>query len=357
MSAGAFLLVAAASSVASAEPVALEVGEEHACIVTDCGDLTCWGGPNQYFDEIPEGVSGPYVDVAVGDDHTCVLDEDGFVECWGREDDGRLEPPYDDFDTIDGGMSHTCGIRANDRIACWGDDDEGKATPPFPNSAYRQVDAGRTFSCGVTTGRNAVDCWGKTPFGVERLLSWDILRDHGTAVGNPERFGTVSVGLAHFCVTTTYGAIYCFGEDNGAGQLSTLRYPEDPEAEPIPVGTLATLEWLEGYEEHSTFDDELAGLFFHGYQQGGRTYVGIDAGLLGNCAVYLDPSGGFDHYCFGYPFDYGWGNTLPLTTDPEIIDISFHNFCGWNQTYGEIDCEAEFPSSDLDEIPELSSCS
>lgn len=351
----AFFAAAAASSIALADPVALEVGEEHACVVTDCGDVTCWGGPNQFFEEMPEGVSGPYVDVAVGDDHTCVLDDTGFVECFGRADDERLEPPTDDFESIDGGMNHTCGVRTNNRAACWGNDTDGKASPPFATVNYRQIDAGRTFTCGVTTGRNAVDCWGKTPFGVERLLSWDILRDHGTAVGDPERFNSVSVGLAHFCVTTTYGAIYCFGEDNGAGQLSALRYMEG--ADPIPTGTPVTLEYMPEFEDHSTFSDDVGPMFFQGHRQGGRIYVGIDAGMLGNCAVYQSTSGGYDHYCFGYPFDYGWGNSLPLTLNPEIIDVSHHNFCGWNQSIGEIDCVSEFPTSTLDDIPPLSDCS
>ena len=62
-------------------------------------------------------------------------------------------------------------------------------------------------------------------------------------------------------------------------------------------------------------------------------------------------------FCFGYPFDYGWGTKLNLGTPAETIDISHHNFCGWSQSQGEVGCEAEFPASQLDIIPPLSDCS
>ena len=68
------LVVASFASTAHAvTPIDIDVGNEHACIVSDCDMTQCWGGPNNTFGEAADR-AGEAFEVAVGMDHTCTLD-------------------------------------------------------------------------------------------------------------------------------------------------------------------------------------------------------------------------------------------------------------------------------------------
>jgi alpha-tubulin suppressor-like RCC1 family protein len=81
---------------------------------------------------------------------------------------------------------YSCAVRDDDRVVCWGfetdeADDEhtpyfGRRQPPEPGASrrhvpgssvdLRQISAGSTYSCGVTTDDRAL-CWGITLNGAQ----------------------------------------------------------------------------------------------------------------------------------------------------------------------------------------------
>jgi hypothetical protein len=342
--------LATASTAHAVAPVAFDVGGEHACISTDCDITQCWGGPNNTFGEAADRM-GPAIDVAVGTDHTCTLDPDGYATCWGRSDAelGLLDASTERFRDIEAGAFHTCGIRRSGAgIECWGWDRGGSVTGVRAGAAYRQLDSGYDYSCAVTTGQNAIDCWGdNVPGGVVRLLSWDVLRNHNTKF-EPERFEKVAVGYRHFCFISTYQDVYCAGETNDAAQLSPW-YRGNPET---PVGEVVGLTWDEAFKNHSEFESEWGWLSQPLIHRQYGNYVDVGASILGTCAQEQ----GDDPWCWGYPFDFGWGSDLGLATVPTRLVIGPTNYCGWNRTTGAIDCVAESPHSDLDDVEPLLTC-
>jgi len=75
--------------------------------------------------------------------------------------------------------------------------------------AFRQVDEGIEFSCGVTTDDRAY-CWGANQVGqlgdgttADRLTPGPVAGNH--------RFLHVSTGVAHACGLTIANRVYCWG--------------------------------------------------------------------------------------------------------------------------------------------------
>lgn len=78
--------------------VGISLGNEHACALTQLGELWCWGkyrGQYAHYSEstaIPRKVtfSSPVRSLSAGSAHTCVLLQDEKVECWGDNDLGQI---------------------------------------------------------------------------------------------------------------------------------------------------------------------------------------------------------------------------------------------------------------------------
>ncbi len=152
------------------EPVAVRVGEGHACALTEQGKVACWGtneagqlgqGHTRSIDAVAEGPA--FVDlgagrtataVAAGPQFTCVLLDDSTVKCWGQNGSGQLGqgdttsrggapsetgdalPPVLGADgqplrarTIAAGQGTTCVIGTDDRVTCWGNNSYGQLGP------------------------------------------------------------------------------------------------------------------------------------------------------------------------------------------------------------------------------------
>lgn len=351
---GATLFLLGGAAAAGVE--AFDVGGEHACALDSCGEVQCWGY-NGDFGEL-EGMSGDFVDLAVGTDHNCALEPGGTAVCWGRADAERLEPPYDDFKDIESGGSFTCGIRADDSIACWGGDGSNPDTPPGaspldgPESGvhYGQMSLGYDYGCAITTGRRGMRCWGASvPLGVRNLLASEVM------VSATERFRTVSAGGRHVCFTSDAGRVYCFG-DNAANQLMPDYPLSGSNKEPgSPAGDEHVVRLQESYAEVPF------GWFPMVTWGGGgvRPFVhDVSAGLLGTCAVYSNGGSPRDTYCWGYPFQYGYGRKISPSATPDEVLLGGHQFCVWDHGNGSyIDCEWEFSAYETDpdlQIPDLS---
>ncbi len=144
--------------------VRLTAGWFHTCVITDLGDVRCWGrgaaGRLGYGSTISIGISQTAADVGAinlmtaavpveieaGLAHTCALFDNGSVRCWGANTSGQLgygdttsvgdnEPAGSGGDVPLGGPAvaiaadgtHTCAIMAeNGALRCWGAGGDGR---------------------------------------------------------------------------------------------------------------------------------------------------------------------------------------------------------------------------------------
>jgi alpha-tubulin suppressor-like RCC1 family protein len=130
---------------------------------------------------------------------------------------------------VTAGGAHTCGVTTDNRAFCWGNNRDAqigdraeyarrrvRPTLVADGHAFRQLDAGRNHTCGVTTDRRAW-CWGNGRYGQfgngkAYLSFWP------RAVAGGLFFDRVTAGAAHSCGETTLNRAYCWGS-NVWGQL------------------------------------------------------------------------------------------------------------------------------------------
>jgi alpha-tubulin suppressor-like RCC1 family protein len=173
------------------------------------------------------------------------------------------------FYQVSAGNVHSCGVTTDNRAYCWGDNDYGRlgtgsdtgpescngAVGPFPCSTrpapvagglrFRQISAGNTHSCGVTTGYRAY-CWGSNSFGQLGDGTIGTTRLAPTPVAGGRQFSRVDANTYHTCgVSYPDGRAYCWGT-NTYGQLGDGTTSE--RRTPVAVaGTLRFREVSAGY--------------------------------------------------------------------------------------------------------------
>jgi len=238
---------------------AITAGLLHACALDMAGQAYCWG--NNSSGELGNGQSttGSLTPVAVattqtlvaidaGNSHTCAITVGGAAYCWGQNTSGQVgkgtvslnEPTpvaVSDghaFASVSVGWDHTCGVTADGVAYCWGEnywgqlgDGLGAATRranPAPvrvtgDLAFRSVSAGRSFSCGLTTGGIGY-CWG---LGFNGQLG-DGTDTNGRFAPSPApiagglTFSAIDLGADHACAMSNLRTLYCWGV-NTYGQL------------------------------------------------------------------------------------------------------------------------------------------
>jgi cysteine-rich repeat protein len=230
--------------------VALELGGEHTCVLTDQQTVRCWGdsirgqlGQGNTLDigddELPSSIGpislgGDVVDLATAYSHSCVVLVDGGVRCWGNNNFGTLGLPNaghvgdDELPSavslvslgntpvvaISSGYAHTCVLYEDGTIRCWGQASYGELGYGNTNrigdnevpSSVGPVDVGGSvdelftgvWSTCVRMGAD-VKCWGqgnqgKTGYATEQNLGDDEV---------PASYGFVDLG---FAVTGTSGS-------------------------------------------------------------------------------------------------------------------------------------------------------
>ena len=300
-----------ASEAHAVQLTELDVGTQHACVVTDCGKIECWGGTANNYGEAYDRY-GDYVDVAVGQDHTCALANDGTVECWGDPSDGRLEPWFatqGDFEQIDSFMDFTCAIVSGGDVECWGADGDGQSSSAFflPD-VYSEVVTGVDRACALAEDGSAIDCWGRdlSPF-TERFEAFDILPSANDQWA-PERFVEIAVGYSHFCAVSDYSRLYCWG-DNSFEQVTALN-DGVPYAEEVFPGV---------------------------YRHVGTVWKHVSAGYFGTCGSGRETNGSPTVQCWGYP--YSTGPSYPVTQmDPDQLSVGFQHACGLDRGTDTVQC-------------------
>jgi alpha-tubulin suppressor-like RCC1 family protein len=148
------------------------------------------------------------------------------------------------FRQITAGTSHTCGVTTDNLLYCWGfnkygsvgDGSTSRRLTPVPvagSRTYRQVSAGVDFTCAVTMSNRAF-CWGtNSGDGGGQLGDGSLVNNRlkPVAVLGGHAFRQVTAGLYHACAVATDDRAWCWGSGQGA-----LGYGADTtRREPVPV--------------------------------------------------------------------------------------------------------------------------
>lgn len=197
-----------------------------------------------------------------------------------------VSAPALSFRQVSAGESHTCGVTTDNRAFCWGSNAAGQlGDGTFNNDSmpvavtgglhFLQVSAGVSYTCGVTTDNRAY-CWGQNAFG--RLGNGTITTpsQRPVAVAGAHLFRQVVAGNLHTCGVTTSDEAYCWG-NNKYGQLG----------------------------DSSEFKQRVRPVKVAGGLRFRRASAGGSIGDEGHsCGVTFDDRG----YCWGYGGDGALGN-------------------------------------------------
>lgn len=165
--------------------VQVVTGEEHACGLTDAGEVYCWGsngndqlgnfsGVDSPTPVAVNGIDGRAVALATGGFQTCALMEDTSALCWPINRNVLAPTMLPGLETnvtaLAGGRWHFCAI-ADAEVLCWGsnrqlqlgiatDENRDEPTPVDGLSGTPvAVTAGRYHTC-VLLEDGGVQCWG-----------------------------------------------------------------------------------------------------------------------------------------------------------------------------------------------------
>jgi alpha-tubulin suppressor-like RCC1 family protein len=188
--------------LALGQAVAVQLGENHGCAVTNTGSIECWG--DNSFGQIGDGttttrpsptfasLSGNAIAVAAGGQHSCAVVSGGAAYCWGNPNSGNdignpaaaspqttpiaVQGLSGPVTAIAAGYAHTCALLQSGGVQCWGDNYYGElgngavgsnasndsATPVAVKGLAGKVtalSAGWYNTCALVAG-GAVQCWG-----------------------------------------------------------------------------------------------------------------------------------------------------------------------------------------------------
>lgn len=293
--------------------VELGAGSGYTCALFSSGRLRCWGGnfagvlgngdisgPPGVDQAMPQdviGLPGRVVQLAAGRDHACALvDEDGtnVLFCWGSSYDGqfgnggseayvstptRIDTVWEP-QAVAGGGKFTCVITEDDEVACTGDNADrqlGRPNPPSSSTTFVEIatSLGSSFPTSIVAGWNnacvIVDgneqCWGS---GDSTQLTRPTTDDSADPV-DVGPWAQIAIGASHMCGIATGGALRCWGY----GAWGQLGNGADVDAS-MPVDVMRPV----------VAATPLAA-------------VAVAAAEHHTCAIFDDPSGVDDVYCWG----------------------------------------------------------
>ena len=268
------------------------------------------------------------------------------------------------------GRYHGCGLTAMGHALCWGDNQQGQTGSGrlggmewapvavgrdalLVDEYFLSLAAGGQHNCGLSSLGKAY-CWGANASGqlglgtsVDRSLLPAAVAAGALSPG--ERFTELSAGGLHTCGRTSYGRVYCWG-DNYRGQLGDGQRPNDqntPSA--VEMGARSTGErfvkvtagnehtcglsgkgdaYCWGYDEHGQLGNgagvngaDTPVLVLQGDRQPGEHFIFLRAGSNHTCGL----SDRGKAYCWGYDNDGQLGNGATVTEDqhePSAVEVS-----------------------------------
>lgn len=229
---------------AQSKPVQAQLGSgvAHSCLLTQHGEVFCWGQgahPNQEVS--PDSFGKPYrVDgldaksLGAGWYHTCIATREGQVNCWGQNVYGQLGngATEDSFSpvTVTGlegviavtaGATHSCALTGSGEVYCWGQNIQGQlgdgTTTDRPSlvkvsgltGPAVSISAGPSYSCALMAN-GQVECWGQLMF----LPEGQRDQLHASPVNVPHPTGMIekmAAGDNHLCILTKSHEVSCEG--------------------------------------------------------------------------------------------------------------------------------------------------
>lgn len=242
----------------------ISAADNHVCAVTTDDRAYCWGwnytgqlGDGSTIDSrVPVAVTGGlrFRRVAVGGETSCGVTTRNLVYCWGGNyygalGNGTTDPSSVPVAVAGGRRFHgltvsglsACAINSNDVPFCWGDNSAGQLGDGttgtqrlFPvrvrvgELRFRQVSAGGSYTCGVTT-TDVAYCWGSNENARLGNGTWrQSTTTPSSKVRGGVRFRTVTAGGPYTCGVATSGAGYCWG-------LTPIHPISTPYRLPVPV--------------------------------------------------------------------------------------------------------------------------
>ena len=207
---------------------------------------------------------------------------------------------------VNAGMTHTCGVTTTNQAFCWGTNFFGEAGSPsgendvgvlrVPTAVvgglkFTQVRAGQFYSCGITVDQLAY-CWGANNYGqlgngAKTLLSTPA----PVAVAGNHHFVTVRPGRWHTCALTPEGAAFCWGR-NAFGELGdgTTINSRTPVA--VQAGGLSFGAGLSAGGEHTCAISGAGKAYCWGRNSRGQLGVGTIGGTDGHSTTPVPVLGG-----------------------------------------------------------------
>jgi alpha-tubulin suppressor-like RCC1 family protein len=238
--------------VGVSDAAALEVGDNHSCVLLSDDTARCWGiniegtlGNTPLGTAIsaplqPDGL-GPASELVGGGSHTCARLAAGSVFCWGTNQQGQLgdgtTTPHTVPAPLNGitsvvqlaaGGSHTCAVDGSGAVWCWGANEYGQlgvgntlethmpaAVTGIPSAA--QVVATEAHTCALLQS-GEVACWGFNFNGqIGQPASFNSITTPKVVPGL-SGVASISAGMGFTCALMLDGTVRCWGL-NADGQL------------------------------------------------------------------------------------------------------------------------------------------
>ena len=258
----------------------IQSGSYSNCILTEAGQIKCWGasslgrlgiGSSHIGDEpgemgnnlralnLPSAVS--YTAVAQSANSACFLRTDGKVNCVGGNNSRELgigaqnnygskpgdlgaNTPLIDFSPllvtqITAGDLHFCALLSNNTATCWGENARGQLGIGNTNDQYasstaidfgpytvKKIAAGGDTSCAILSN-DQIKCWGynnKGQLGLgDTLTRGDAANEMGTNLpfvdlGSGRTVKDISLGFESVCALMENNQLKCWGE-NAYGRI------------------------------------------------------------------------------------------------------------------------------------------
>jgi alpha-tubulin suppressor-like RCC1 family protein len=236
-------------------PIAVDVSSHHLCAILANGDVACWG--DNTYGQLGNGTTEDSQDavlhaglqathVTVGERHSCAALTTGELACWGDNASGQfvhsnvaasLIPLFDNLpdwppgktswaEQVEAGKDYSCVITTNGAMLCDGLNDfdqcgnlPDKGIVTMEAGSVRTVSLYRDFTCaGTTTG--AVMCWGRNDTGQLGGADDGSPISIPTLVPDVGQAKDVRVGQTHACTLQSNGKVTCWG-DSQEGQTGT----------------------------------------------------------------------------------------------------------------------------------------